>query len=176
MGILKALGWTVPAVATTAGVGSVATRETQSSWYQRLDKPPFQPPAIAFPIAWTALYATIAGSSAAVDARLTDEAREAEALGDDDGRRAAKRRRRGFRAALAGNLILNAGWCWTFFALRMLPTSTVVAGALAVSTADLARRAARESRPAGAWLVPYVAWTIFATVLTASIQRRNPGA
>lgn len=53
------------------------------------------------------------------------------------------------------------------------PPSVVVAGALAASTADLARTAGRASRAAGGLLVPYAAWTTFATVLTAGIWRRN---
>ena len=40
-------------------------------------------------------------------------------------------------------------------------------------TFDLARRAARVSRPAAAVLAPYAAWTAFATALTVAIARRN---
>ena len=56
----KSLAWTAPTVAAAAAIGSVATKETKSRWYRSLDKPPFQPPAPVFPIAWTALYASTA--------------------------------------------------------------------------------------------------------------------
>lgn len=159
----KSLAWTAPTVAAAAAIGSVATKETKSRWYRSLDKPPFQPPAPVFPIAWTGFYASIAGSAAVVDAELAEDHTEE-----------ARGRRRRFRVAMLINLILNAGWCWTFFRWRKLPESTAVAGALALSTADLARRAAAAKPGAGAALLPYVAWTTFATVLTGSIWRRNP--
>lgn len=160
----------------TAVAGSVATRETRSAWYAALDKPSFQPPAVVFPIAWTALYAAIAGSAAAVDAALTDEAHHTERIGADDAARELWRRRRRFRLALAANLALNAGWCWTFFAAKRLPAGTAVAAALAASSIGLARRAGAERPAAGAALVLYALWTGFATALTAAIWRRNPDA
>lgn len=45
--------------------------------------------------------------------------------------------------------------------------------ALTASTVDLVRRTRRLDPTAGAALVPYAAWTAFATALTASIARRN---
>lgn len=179
MGFIKRLAWTVPAVTATAATGSVATSSgTESRWYRKLDKPPFQPPAPVFPIAWTALYASIAGSAAAVEGAFDaagDGARPSGMAGSETADAApVTDRRRAFRAALGLNLVLNALWSWMFFRWRRLPESTVVAGALAVSTADLARRAAREKSAAGAALVPYAGWTTFATVLTAAIWRRNP--
>ena len=51
---------TAAATTTTAIVGSIASQDTNSRWYRKLRKPGFQPPAAAFPIVWTALYADIA--------------------------------------------------------------------------------------------------------------------
>lgn len=139
-----------------AALGSVATAPgTKSSWYQRLDKPAFQPPPLAFPIAWSVLYTQAAVASGMAQAHL-DEA---------DARR--------YRRKLAVNMTLNAGWCWAFFKGQRLGSSVVVAAALAASTADLARTAGAAYRPAGGMLVPYTAWTSFATVLTGAIWRRN---
>jgi tryptophan-rich sensory protein len=71
------------------------------------------------------------------------------------------------------NLALNASWSWCFFRYRNLPLSVAVAGVLAVSSADLARRAGRV-RPALGWaLVPYAAWCAFATLLSARIKDLN---
>ncbi|MFI6999255.1 tryptophan-rich sensory protein [Nocardia sp. NPDC050175] len=50
-------------VAATALVGSAAAG-SRSTWYQQVDKPPYQPPFAAFPIAWTLRYADIAVTSA----------------------------------------------------------------------------------------------------------------
>ncbi|MGD8216437.1 TspO/MBR family protein [Aestuariimicrobium sp. Y1814] len=160
----KLLGASV-AVAATAVVGGVATSSgTSSDWYQELDKPDWQPPPAAFPIAWTTLYAIIAAGSASA---LTRRARRVAAGG------AA---RPGLKRALVLNLALNAGWCWAFFARRDLRLAQANAAALALSSADLARRVGKESRGWGRALGLYAAWCGFATALTVEIARRNPGA
>ena len=45
--------------------------------------------------------------------------------------------------------------------------------ALAAATLALVRAVARHDRPGGAALVPYLAWVLFATVLTEDIWYRN---
>lgn len=80
-----------------------------------------------------------------------------------------------YRRRLALNMALNAGWCWSFFCGQQLVPSIAVAGALAASTADLARTAGAASPRAGRALVPYTAWNAFAIVLTTAIWRRNRG-
>lgn len=155
----KTLLATGAATAVTAAIGSVASTETKSSWYVGLDKPAFQPPPIAFPIVWTALYLDIAITSAAA----MDVLAERRATGERDA----------FRRALAANLALNASWPWMFFRFHRLPEATATAGLLAVSSADLARRAGAASRPAGRALISYVAWCAFAAGLSGSIWRRN---
>ncbi|AWB91896.1 TspO/MBR family protein [Aeromicrobium chenweiae] len=139
-----------------AALGSVATATgIKSAWYRTLRKPAIQPPPAVFPVVWTALYAQIALASADAQSHMTpSEART-------------------YRRKLAANMALNAGWCWSFFRGHRLVPSIVVAGALATSTADLARTAGGASRRAGWLLVPYTAWNSFATVLTTAIWRRN---
>lgn len=145
------------AVAATAAVGSAGT-DVSSTWYRRLDTPRWQPPGPAFGIAWTALYALLAtGSGRAMSAAPTSAAA------------------RSYRRALAVDLVLNAGWPWAFFRARRPVLALVEVLVLEASTIDLTRRAARLDRVAGACLLPYVLWTGFATALTASIARRNPG-
>jgi tryptophan-rich sensory protein len=146
------------ATAAAAVVGSVATgRSVGSAWYENLDKPPFQPPGWLFPVAWTALYTDIAVTTA----KALDVLPAAE--------------RTGLRRALGVNLALNAGWSVAFFGGRNVALSVPVAAALAVSSADLARRVGRGEPAYGLALTPYPAWCTFATVLSASISRRNPG-
>lgn len=150
---------TAAATTTTAIVGSIASQDTNSRWYRKLRKPGFQPPAAAFPIVWTALYADIAVTSAVAIDEYTD-------AGDQAGRR-------NYIAALATNLVLNASWSWVFFKWHRLLPATLVAGALAASTADLTRRTAAANPAAGAALAPYSVWTAFATVLTGRITQLN---
>jgi len=150
---------TTTVVAGAAVAGRLASADVRSAWYETLDKPPFQPPAKVFPIAWTTLYADIAVVSGLVLAALD--------------RRGGSREARSFRAALAANLAVNAAWSWVFFRGHRLLPSTAVAGLLALSSADLARRSGQASPYAAAALAPYPAWCSFATVLAAAIWRRN---
>lgn len=145
-------------VVATAVAGSIATKP-DSAWYQSIRKPAWQPPGWLFPIVWTALYADIAGISALA---LADTAER----GEDD-------QHAGYRRALIVNLLLNAGWSFAFFRGKRPPVATVVAVALAGSTADLVRRAGKVSPEKGVVLSPYAAWTAFAAVLSAEIARLN---
>ena len=158
----RTLAGTAAAVSVTAAVGGLASSTgARSDWYERLSKPAFQPPPAAFPVAWTALYADIAGVSAVVIDELEDAGEH---------RRAAA-----YRRALAANLALNASWTWVFFRAHRLAPAVLVAGALTVSSADLARRAGAAGRGRALALAPYVGWCAFATVLSESIRRRNRG-
>lgn len=150
---------TSAAATATAVTGAVAT-DAGSHWYRTLRKPSWQPPATAFPVVWTALYADIAVTSAAVIVELSD-------AGD-------RRERAGFVRALALNLVLNAGWTAVFFRARRPDLATVEAAALALSSIDLARRASRAGTAKGLALAPYAAWTCFAAALSGSIAARNP--
>lgn len=145
--------WTFPATAAAATAGSAATT-TGSQWYQRLEKPPFQPPPAVFPVAWTTLYVDIAATTARA---LT---------------RADPAQQRRLRNALLLNLALNASWSWVFFRAHRLGAATAVAAALTLSSADLTRRTAAVDR-AGLLLAAYPAWCGFATVLSGALWRRN---
>ena len=111
-------------------------------------------------MAWTALYADIALTSSLVLADLGEQGRT--------------REQKRYAAALAGNLALNAGWSVLFFTSKQVRPACVDAVALAVSSADLVRRAARTSPERGVLLAPYAAWTGFAAGLTGAIARLNP--
>ncbi|MDF8263228.1 tryptophan-rich sensory protein [Luteipulveratus flavus] len=152
------LARTGAATAACAVVGSIASDPT-SRWYRSLDLPPWQPPPLAFPIVWTALYADIAASSAATLTAFERERRTDEA--------------RSYGRAFGLNLILNAGWSALFFRAHRPAVAAVGAGALAASSADLVRRAGRVSKPARTGLALYAGWCAFATALSAEITRRN---
>ncbi len=141
-----------------AVAGSLLT-DPESEWYRGLAKPPWQPPAWAFPVVWTGLYATLAVASASATQELEEDGRAEEA--------------RAYRRALVVNLALNAGWSGLFFRLRRLGPATVGAAALAVSGVDLARRAAPTGPGKALGLGGYAGWCAFATALTADIWRRN---
>ena len=168
---LKTLAWTTAATAATAVAGGVAT-DPQGSWYLKLRKPDWQPPALAFPVVWTALYADLAVTSAvALDAAAGKDL-AAESPGPV--RKDHRRELRAYRRALAANLVLNASWSWFFWRSRRPWLGAAEAAVLAASSADLVRRTYRLNRAAGVSLAPYAAWCGFATVLSAAIARLNP--
>ncbi|MBS2962107.1 tryptophan-rich sensory protein [Actinocrinis puniceicyclus] len=148
---------TASAVALTALLGAKPV-DPRGEWYKTLDKPAWQPPAWVFGPVWGSLYASIAWAGG----RALTKADEATRLR--------------LAASLATNLALNAGWTWLFFRARS-PRSAVVSTALLdASNAELIRRLARIDAVAATALVPYGGWCAFATVLNASIARRNPSA
>ncbi|UKA69449.1 TspO/MBR family protein [Arthrobacter sp. FW306-06-A] len=168
---LRTLAWTTAATVATAAAGGVAT---DPSWYLKLRKPEWQPPAIAFPVVWTALYADLAVTSAVA----LDRAAELDSAADspDPVRKNHRWELRAYQGALAANLVLNASWSWFFWRSRRPWLGAAEAAVLAASSADLVRRTYRLNRTAGVSLAPYAAWCGFATVLSTAIARLNPGA
>lgn len=138
-------------VLATAVAGSLFTAP-DSRPYKKLKKPSWQPPAAVFPVAWTLLYADIAvvGTTTIADSRDKKDA-----------------------VALAGNLALNAGWSAVFFRSKRRGLATAWAAALTASSADLVRRAWRQSPSRAGILAPYPVWCAFATALTARIAQLN---
>lgn len=149
----KVLACTSAAVAATALIGASAV-DAGGPWFRTLRTPDWQPPPQAFGPVWTVLYADIAVTSAVALSRLPERA--------------------GYARALAGNLALNAAWTWVFWGAKNPRAATAEAALLTASSADLVARTARVSPGAAAALVPYVAWSAFATTLSAAIARRNP--
>ena len=142
------------AVTTAASLGTVAV-DTSSTWYRRLRKPSWQPPAAAFGPVWTGLYASMAYAGA----RAWREAEPAD--------------RR--KLALIGgvNLALNAGWNVAFFRAHKPTAAVATIVALESTTLAFMATAGRRSPVAAAILIPYTVWTGYATALNVAIARRN---
>jgi translocator protein len=157
---LSTLGKTAGAAFLTAAIGGLASGPAvESDWYAKLRKPSFQPPRQAFPIVWPLLYADIAAVSAGTIDELDARGNEKQA--------------RTFSALLALNLLLNGSWSWLFFNRRQLGGSALLAGALAISSVDLTRRAVRVKGTPARALWPYPLWCTFATVLSSRIWWLN---
>lgn len=151
---MRATVWTSLKTATAAVVGTVGT-DPESQWYRSIEKPPWQPPAVVFPLVWTPLYVAIAYGTG----RMVEQSRPEE--------------RSGLLALTAADLVANAGWNWAFFRGRSPAGGLAVITALNALNAALVRRAASVDGRAGASLAPYAVWVGFATALNASIWRRN---
>ena len=126
-----------------------------AAWYASLRKPFFQPPSGLFPIAWTALEATLSFSGW----RLCEAPPSTTRL-------------KALRL-LTLNIFGIGAWSRLFFKRRSLPTSTVAAGALALTTAAYVREVRRVDLVAARAAMPVVAWVAFATVLTGTIWAIN---
>jgi tryptophan-rich sensory protein len=151
---LPTLVKTSAAVAATAVTGSLVTRP-DSRWYRSLKKPSWLPPPAAFPIVWTTLYGLLAVAGARALDRAPDNARAS------------------YARTFGTNLALNAGWTVVFFGARAPRAALAEIMLLNASNVALLSRTWRLDRPAGVAVAPYVAWTGFATALTAAIATRN---
>lgn len=163
---LKDLVWTAAATTATAAAGGIAT-DPDAGWYRRLRKPDWQPPVIAFPVVWTALYADLAVSSAvALDSREQTDAA---------GSKKRQQELAAYRTAFAVNLVLNASWSWLFWRARRPWVAAAECAVLTASSADLVRRTYQLNRRAGVALAPYALWCGFATALSTALARLNGG-
>ena len=163
---LKTVLSTAAATAATAAVGGLAT-DPNSAWYRRLRKPAWQPPAVAFPVVWTALYADLAVSSAVA---LDTPGRPGDVPG-----KTRQQELSAYRRALAANLVLNASWSWLFWRIRRPWLAAAECAVLTASSVDLVRRTHKLNGAAGVALAPYAAWCGFATALSTAVARLNPG-
>ncbi|QRV02344.1 tryptophan-rich sensory protein [Arcanobacterium phocisimile] len=170
MGLLKNIIKTTAVTGLAAGIASYATN-TDTLWNKTQLKPSWQPPEEVFPIAWSALYASIAGASAAVLTKLDNQADEAH----DDPEELARihRERRKFKRALGVNLALNATWSALYWNVRDNWLSAAEITLLASSSIHLAYRAGKVCPAAGVALIPYAGWTAFATALNIEIAHLN---
>lgn len=144
------------AVAFAAGaVGAVASIDA-ASFYAQLARPDWAPPASVFGPVWTALY-VLMGIAAWLVWREQGAKGLALAL-----------------ALFIAQLGANALWSWLFFAWRngaLAFAEVLVLLALVIATVAAFWRVRRL---AGALLIPYAAWTGFASALTFAVWQGNP--
>ena len=147
------LGWLLAAFAAGA-VGAVASVDA-ASFYAQLSKPSWAPPAWVFGPVWSTLYALMGVAAWLV---WRSPGSHAMALG-----------------LFVAQLAANALWSWLFFAWHrgaLASVEVVVLLGLIVATIAAFRHA---SRAAALLLVPYLLWVSFASVLTWTVWRSNPG-
>ena len=140
------------------GSGAVAGSAANNPWFAQLQKPAIYPPAITFPIVWTILYAMMGLAFAAI----------CSAWGS---------RGRGLAIAVfIAQFVLNLVWSPVFFALHQLELALGILLALDVLVALCVVLFLRIRRWAGLLLVPYLAWVLFATLLSWQLWQLNPDA
>lgn len=150
------------------GIGAIATASSVSTWYKDLKKPSWNPPSWVFGPVWTALYAMMGLAAWLVWRRSGEAAPEDEplALPKTPERREAL-------SLWSGQLALNTLWSVIFFGLRSLGGAVAEIAVLWTAIAATAVRFYRIKPAAGLLLVPYLAWSTFASVLNATVWRMN---
>ena len=137
------------------GLGAIATTPEIDGWYRTLAKPAWNPPDRVFGPVWSALFVLMAIAGWLV----------------------WQKERSGPRSTalklFGQQLTLNVVWSWIFFALHEPGWAAIeIVGLWAAILATLILFL-RQSRLAGALLLPYLAWVTFAAGLNFEIWRLN---
>ncbi|MBO9664052.1 TspO/MBR family protein [Dokdonella sp.] len=149
------IAWLAVCFAASA-IGAVASIQA-ASFYAQLVRPEWAPPATWFGPVWTVLY-TLMGIAAWLVWRV-------------GGFRAARTALTVFLVQLA----LNALWSWLFFRWKLGAPAFVDIVLLWLLIVATIVGFWRVRKVAGALLVPYLLWVGFATALSYSVWRLNPG-
>ncbi|WP_048632561.1 TspO/MBR family protein [Mycolicibacterium aurum] len=151
---LTALAVSVAAVVVAAALGGLASGSAADD-YARLEQPGFAPPSWVFGPAWTALYTMMAIAAWLV------------------WRSGAWSQTRPALTLYAIQLVLNAAWTPLFFGLGWRGIALAELSVLLVVLVATVVMFWRRSRVAGALLVPYLAWSVFAWCLNLAVWQLN---
>ncbi|WP_153731677.1 TspO/MBR family protein [Sporosarcina obsidiansis] len=136
-------------------VGWLANRNTQEQ-YAQLEKPSFSPPGAVFPVAWTALYTMMGIANYRVEQKQEQLKRKDSAAQLYD-----------------VQLGLNFLWSFLYFKWNLRGTAlvemTILLGAIAMTAYEFNK----TDRTAGALMVPYIGWVLFALTLNYSTWKLN---
>lgn len=138
--------------------GRLASSGPDNAWFASLDKPALYPPPQVFGIVWSVLYVMmgLAGS-------LVAAARGARWRGPA-------------LAAFAVQLVLNLVWSPLFFGAHQITGALVLIVVLDLAVIATIALFWRVRSVAAMLMLPYLAWILFATVLTWEFRVANPDA
>jgi tryptophan-rich sensory protein len=134
-------------------VGSLFTSPAIPTWYASLNRPTFTPPNWVFAPVWTALYILMAFAAWRVWKKTGLRSLE--------------------MAVFTLQLMLNLGWSVVFFGLHRIGAALVEIVILDLAILVTLILFVRRDRLAGLLLAPYLAWTLFATLLTQTFGQLN---
>jgi benzodiazapine receptor len=142
-------------------LGSMATSDQVDGWYASADTAPWNPPNEVFGPVWSTLY-VVMGFAAWLIWRRVDASSRRTAL-----------------TVFVMQLVLNSIWSPLFFGgypiwgTAALWAAVVVILLLVGTLTETMRRFWRISALAGALLIPYLAWVVYATTLNVYIAFAN---
>ena len=138
--------------------GMLAQNGPGNAWFDNLAKPAIYPPPAAFGIVWSILYAMMGLALALVGS-------------------AWGARGRGAAITLfVVQFLVNLAWSPMFFAAHQITGGLILIGVLDVLVFVTIVLFWRIRPVAGALLLPYLAWILFATALNWQFLVLNPGA
>jgi translocator protein len=143
-------------VTAASALGSTATAPAIPTWYAGLNKPWFNPPNIAFPLAWTILFLLMAFSFWRI-------------LRQVDG---GEPRKTAILVFII-QLLFNVAWSFAFFGAQSPLAGLIVAVGLVLSVAAMIVAFRKIDPLAGNLQLPYLGWVSFATVLNFALWRMN---
>ncbi len=138
-----------------SGIGGAITATSVDTWYQSLQKPPFNPPDWIFAPVWTALYVMMAIAGWRVWRRDGIESR------------------RSALALFAVQLGLNLAWSLVFFGLQRIGLAFAEIVILLIAIIANTIMFWRIDRLAGVLFVPYALWVAYAAVLNGALWVLN---
>lgn len=148
----KALWWLPLFFLICYGVAAFGAMFPPGEWYAELQRAPWNPPNIAFPIAWSILYACIAVAGWIIFALGTKPLKMLWCL----------------------QLIFNALWSWLFFGQHWILIGLIDLLLVLTSVWLLLRGCLRARLKIAAWLLmPYFLWLSLAATLNAYIYLYN---
>lgn len=118
--------------------------------YKQYEKPPFSPPAIAFPIVWPMLY-----TSMGVAYKIATNKAESDL------------ERNGLKRVHYTQLGLNYAWSILYFNLKLRKVALIESFALLAAGNIAATKFYQADKMAGALMVPYISWLSYASYLNS---------
>jgi len=141
------------------GLGGWLTSLGLGPWYKAMNFPPFQPPGWAFTPAWTVILSLLAIAT-------TD-------ITGSEGY--SKPFWMGLALLLYGfQFVLNAGWSLLFFSVQRPDYALVEISILNLVLVGMIFAYSKISKKAALYLVPYLAWLLFATAINWWVVAHNP--
>jgi len=138
--------------------GVLSNSGAANAWYAALSKPAINPPPVVFPVVWSLLYALMGVAMAVVIAARGAWGRDRAVI------------------AFALQMVFNLAWSPLFFAAHRIGVALVVLLVLDALVVLCVVTFWRVRPLAGALLLPYLAWVLFATLLNWQFLALNPWA
>lgn len=138
--------------------GQLANSGPGNAWFDTLHKPALYPPPATFGIVWTVLYALMGLAAAMIGVARGARGRTAAIV------------------AFGVQLALNLAWSPLFFGAHQITAALVLLVVLDVAVLATVALFWKVRPVAAVLLLPYLAWILFATVLTWQFLAANPDA